>query len=40
VGRVLDARRAAAAFDQQHPQSVHREAIASSCANPQRIRRP
>jgi hypothetical protein len=33
VGRVAEARRAAARFRQDHPESVQREAIARSCAN-------
>jgi hypothetical protein len=40
VGRVTEARRAAELFDQQHPGSVQHEAIATSCANPQRIGGP
>jgi len=40
VGRVRDAQRAAADFSRNHPESVHREAIASSCANSKRIVEP
>jgi hypothetical protein len=34
VGRVAEARAAAAAFEREHPESVQGAAIASSCANP------
>jgi hypothetical protein len=40
VGRITEARRAAAEFARQHPDAVHREAIARSCANPKRIGPP
>jgi RNA polymerase sigma-70 factor (ECF subfamily) len=40
VGRVAEARRAAAAFARDNPDSPHRQAIASSCANPKRIPEP
>ena len=33
VGRVAEARRAAARFRRDHPESVQRDAIARSCAN-------
>jgi hypothetical protein len=40
LGRVAEARQAAAQFAEQHPDSVQREAIARSCANPKRIAEP
>jgi hypothetical protein len=40
VGRVAEARQAAAAFARQHPDSPQREAIAGSCANSRRIEQP
>jgi len=40
LGRVAEARAAAADFALQHPRSVQRAAIARSCANPKRIGEP
>lgn len=40
LGRVEEARAAAAEFEREHPDSVQRTAIASSCANAQRIDAP
>jgi hypothetical protein len=40
LGRVAEARHAAERFGKQHPGSVQHEAIATSCANPQRIVSP
>lgn len=40
VGELVEARRAAQAFVQQHPDSPQRAAIESSCANSRRIEEP
>lgn len=40
LGRLSEARRAAATFEREHPGSVQSDVIARSCANPRRIGDP